>query len=121
MLKRFVFLLAVLLLAPRLVVAQTVSTSLVWSHVPDTLAHVNGYTFTQKIDAAAATVITPTCVAAGANVNCSTPIVLTPGNHTIVVTATNAAGTASGTLNYVAPASPTQPVSIAITIQITVP
>lgn len=70
---------------------------------------------------AAATAITPTCQTAGANVTCQTPIVLTSGTHTIIVTATNAGGSASGTLNYVPPAGPTTPSSLQITIQITVP
>lgn len=101
--------------------AQTVTRSLAWTQSGDTLTSVNGYTFSQKIDAAQATQITPTCQTAGVNVTCASPIVLTSGTHTIILTATNAAGSASATLNYVPPPAPTTPVSVQITIQITVP
>lgn len=117
----FVFVLVAIVLAPAVVAAQTVNRNLEWDHLADTLARVNGYVFTLKIDAAAATAITPQCQTAGADVHCKTPITLTPGNHTIVVSATNANTTSSGTLNYVPPPAPSTPVNITITISITVP
>jgi hypothetical protein len=110
-----------LLLAASSAHAQTVSRTLTWTQLNDQIGTVNGYTFTVKLDAAAAVQVTPVCQSAGANVTCATPIVLTSGSHTITVTATNAGGSASGTLNYVPPAGPTTPTSVQITIQITVP
>lgn len=119
--NRFAFLILVLLALPSVVQAQTTTKVLSWSHVPDTLTVVNGYTFTLKIDAGTVSQISPTCATAGANVTCSTPIVLTSGTHTLVVTATNGNGSASGSFNYVPGASPTQPTNIVITVTITVP
>lgn len=102
--------------------AQTVGKTLAWTQQNEALATVSTYTWALKIDAAPATAATATCQTAGANVTCTTPITLTAGNHTVVLTAINAAGlSASGTLNYVPGVAPATPSNIQITIQITVP
>jgi hypothetical protein len=100
--------------------AQTVTQTLNWDHLADTLAHVNGYTFALKINANPATQITPTCVANGSNVHCTNPITVVAGD-VILLTATNAAGSASGTLTYNPGAIPTQPTTITVTVLIKVP
>lgn len=101
--------------------AQTVTYTLQWDHVGDILSNVNTYTFGLKIDAATAIAISPTCATNGLNVTCTTPVSLISGNHTITVTASNANGTASGTLNYVPPVAPINPSNIKVIVKITVP
>lgn len=104
--------------------SQTVTQSLQWDQGFTgtlTLADVQAFTYTLKIDATAATSATVTCIAGASVPRCSTPINLAAGPHTLVITATNMNGTASGTLNYVPGASPTGPVNITIVTNITVP
>lgn len=101
--------------------AATVVDTLTWTQPNDTIANVNTYVFSLTLDTAAPVQVTATCATAGVNVNCSTPITLTPGNHTITLTATDAAGSASGSLSYVAPPLPTTPGSVTVRIVITVP
>lgn len=64
-----------------------------------------------KIDAATATVITPTCAVVSSVRTCELPFpALTPGPHTLVLVAFNAAGEASSdpfaVLVFVAPVKP---------------
>lgn len=109
------------LLSGGVATAQTTSATLQWSHA-DSLINVQGYTFSLKIDAAAPTALTATCVAGTSVVNCTAPITTNLAvTHTIVVTAMNAAGSAAGTLNYVPPATPAPLSSVKIVITITVP
>lgn len=104
-----------------LVHAQTITQSLEWDHATDTLANIQAYTFTLKIDAGPVVQIAPTCVAQAPTAHCKTPITLASGTHVLIVTATNANGTASGTLNYVPGQQPSGPVNIVIVTKITVP
>lgn len=113
--------LAICLSAARTGQAQTITDTLTWTQPSDTLANVNTYTFSLKIDTGTAAQITATCATAGVNVNCTSPITLSAGNHTVVLTATDSAGSAVGTLNYTAPNLPTTPGSIVVRIVITVP
>lgn len=99
--------------------AQTVTRSLGWTQPNDVLSAVNAYTFSLTVDAGPVAPVTPVCQTAGVNVTCTAPITLAPGHHIIVLTATNASVSASGTLDYMPP--PTTPVNIQITIKITVP
>lgn len=103
--------------------AQTVTRTLQYEFATTPLAEVNTYVTTLKIDAAAATQISPTCVAGTTPAtSCSTPITLTSGTHTIVVTVFNTSGvSASGTLNYDPGSNPGTPINIKIVIKITVP
>lgn len=102
--------------------AQTVNRTLTWTQPGETPSLVSTYTWGLKVDAATVAPITPTCQTAGANVTCSTPIVLTPGSHQITVSVVNTAGISnSGTFNYVSPAGPAAPINFQITFQITVP
>ena len=101
--------------------AQTITRTLQWTQPADTVANVATYTTTVRIDAGAPAIQTPACTQAGPDVTCSTPIVLTSGPHTIVLTQTNGGGQASGTLNYVPPAPPTGPGSFRVVVTITVP
>ena len=111
-----------LLLGTTSAYAQTVSQSLAWDHLADTLANVQTYTFDLKIDAATAVPAIATCVAAGANVHCTTPLALTSGTHTLILTAVNAtAVTPSDPFTYTPGANPTKPVNLTIIVKITVP
>ncbi len=93
---------------------------MVWDEA-DTLVNINSYVYSLKIDSATATQLVATCAVVSTNVHCTSPIILSSGSHTIVLTATNGAGSASATLNYVPGTLPTTPVNLGITITITVP
>ena len=117
-------LLAALLAAPPLT-AQTVTQTLQFDFIGDTLPAVQADFLSLKLDTAEAVRITPTCVQMpSALVTCAWPLVpvLTPGTHTLVVTRTSAVNglSASGTLVY-SPTPPTGPTTIKIVINITVP
>lgn len=120
--KKFI-LTIVFLFISSLSFAQTVTDTLVWDQLNETVANTATYVYTYKLDTAAATVITPTCAAVTTNVHCTVLIpTLTSGNHTILVNATNpSAVTVTGTLNYVPGAAPGVFTNITITIKITVP
>lgn len=100
--------------------AQTVTRALEWNHLASALSDVQAATFTLTIDQAKPVAVTATCVTQGADVHCATPITLTPGSHTVTLTATTAGGSGSGTVNYVPPPVLT-PSGLTITIKITVP
>ena len=115
----------VLLCVPVLASAQTVIRSLEWDQIGanETLANVQAYTTTLKIDAGAVMQIAPVCTAQGPGVHCVyTPLLLASGVHTLTLTETNIAGSAStGALTYTPGVAPAAPTSITVTIKITVP
>ena len=118
-------LVALLLLVPAPLMAQTVTQTLQFDFVGDTLSVVQADFLMLKLDTAEAVRITSTCVQATPSlVTCSSSIVpvLMPGTHTLVVTRTSVVNglTASGTLVY-SPSPPTGPTNIKIIINVTVP
>lgn len=116
------FIVALLVFVATPVHAQTVNRTLTWTQPGEALTLVSTYTWGLKIDAAVVAPMTPTCQTAGANVTCSTPIVLAQGSHQITVSVVNTAGVSNnGTFNYVSPAGPAAPMNFQITFQITVP
>ena len=90
-----------------------------WEQPNATLAQAQGYSYSLKVDAAAATAITATCAGTTA-ITCSTPMpVLAAGSHTLVVTATNGFGSASS-----APfpgSSPSAPINLTVIVNVTIP
>jgi hypothetical protein len=102
--------------------AQTTTSKLEWQHDTD-LATVQGYTFVLKADALAAVLVPATCVATSPVLTtCNTPLLVNLTlPHTIILSAVNASGIASGTLNYVPPPSPIPSKQLKVIIQITVP
>jgi hypothetical protein len=122
--KKLAGLLALLLLAAPLG-AQTVTKSLEWDE-PEAIAVVSTFITTVKIDAASAVQVTPTystATAPGMLTHGKTPITLTAGTHTIVLTVTNPSGVSASAapLNYNPGVAPGTPVSVVITVTITVP
>lgn len=112
---------AALLLAPPLARSAAAQTG---SHVDwneaDTLANVQGYTFTWKVDGGAPIPLTATCTlpASATLVACTAPIPTPPnGSHTYVLTASNAFGSAGATVSGAPPATPG---GLKITIIVTV-
>lgn len=103
---------------------QTTTATLSWSQT-ETLATVQTFTYTLKVDSGSAVAITPTCLAAVApatGTTCANPFAptppLTPGVHIIAITATNGIGSATGVLNGATPSVPTQ---IKLIFTVTVP
>jgi len=79
-----ILLVALLLLIPALVEAQT-TTTLGWDHIGATPAQVAIFNHVVKVDDVVVTG-TPTCVANGANTACKFPVgVLANGSHTFNV------------------------------------
>lgn len=107
----------IVLLAAVSAQAQTVTRTLNWNQPNATLAEVQGYTYTTQVDAAPPVITKPSCVA-GTPVTCTAPITFASGPHTITLTAINAFGQASVSLSG---APPSAPVSVTVTISVTVP
>jgi hypothetical protein len=97
--------------------AQTISRTMRWGQPNTTLAEVQALVYTSQVDNAPAVLVTPTCVA-GTPVTCSAPITFTSGPHTITLTASNAFGSTSASITG---APPSAPVSVTVTISVTVP
>lgn len=111
-----------LLLLASPVKAQTVTTSVAWEQDGDTLTNINQYVYTFKIDSAAPVQLTQACTLVGTQVTCNAPITMTTNApHSIALTATNGAGSATTTANYVPPTAPLNPKNVKTIIKITVP
>ena len=118
-----IFLVTAFTLIAQIATAQTITATLGWTDA-DTLANVNAYTVSLKMDTAAAVLITPTCAVSGTVVACTAPLTgfVTSAAHTIVLTNTNASGeSASATLNYTPPPPPVSGAGLSIVIKITIP
>ena len=107
--------------APSLLGAQT-GPKVQWDQA-ESVATAAGFAYALKVDASAPTPLVTTCAplasTPGLLSHCSAPLpTLTPGTHTLTVTATNAFGTASSSPLTGAP--PTAPVNIVITITVQV-
>lgn len=93
--------------------AQTVTPTIEYDYLNDTIANVN--TYTQVITLNGTVLANPTCAQAGANVTCSVPApgALTTGDNTVKVTATKngvvAETTMTGLKIGTGPKSPTGP------------
>jgi hypothetical protein len=113
------FLLAIFLLWPTILCAQTASYRLAWDHLGVLPAFVTqNYAFTLKVDTNAPAPMTPLCVAKGTtDTTCSIPV--TAGVHTYVVGATSAGGPSNSDPFTVTGTS--QPVHMAIIVTVTVP
>ena len=99
--------------------AQTVSPRLQWDQPNATVAEAQAYAYTLKVDSAAAVNLTQTCALVGTVTRCTAPITpLTSGTHTLTLTVFNGFGSVSAGLTG---SSPTTPVSISITITISIP
>ncbi len=90
-----------------------------------TLAKVQAYSYTTKVDTLAAEVTTQACALAGSAVNCTAPLssaalaqMATAGQHTITLTAINSFGAGVGTLTGAAASGP---ISITIVVKVTIP
>lgn len=122
---RLTFVVALLLLYAAPVSAQTVTRQAEWDHQADTLITVSTYAYTLKVDAAVPVSLTASCAQAGANVHCIAPLPaavntqLTPGAHTLVLSAINAFGSISSAPLTGSP--PTGPISFKLTFTISIP
>lgn len=104
--------------------AQTVQQTLQYQYVGIPVSIVNTYQTFLKVDTGVALPILPICLVdtvVTTNTTCTSPIILTSGNHTITVTAVVNGQSASGTLNYIPGAGPGTPTTITITIVVKVP
>lgn len=100
--------------------AQTAVAKLQWTQnnltSTATLADIQGYTYTLKVDGGPAQLLTATCVAP---LTCTAPLpTMASGTHTLALTATNAFGSGSTTLNGTPPANP---INVTVTVSVTVP
>jgi hypothetical protein len=115
--KRILFV-VVFLLCSSAARAQATQT-LAWSYVGVPVATVNTYQTNLKINTGPNNAIAPTCVAAGANTNCSfpvpSPIVLKTGDSITVTASLNGQSAATTLLVGPGPATPTT-ITITITI-----
>lgn len=102
--------------------AQTPSFKLGWNQTlgaSETFASLASYQWTLKIDANAATVVTATCVN-GTPPSCTAPLpAMTPGTHTLVLTAFNGFGSAASAPFTGGP--PQTPVIVSVTVTVTIP
>lgn len=116
------FLIAVLLLLPRLAHAQTVVQSAEWDFLNSTTAALSGFTYTSQVNTGAVVLVTPTCANASVNVHCSYPV--TPAlksGDTVTLTIFNAGGVANALKTTFAPGAVIATSGFTITIKITVP
>lgn len=119
--KRLLLTIGVLLFA-HAALAQTVTRLAEWEQPGATVAEAQGYAYTLKIDSAAPVVLTHTCAAVSSVTRCTAPLasaLLTPGTHTLVLTASNAFGSASSPPLTGAP--PAGPVTFKLTFTISIP
>lgn len=100
--------------------AQTVSRALHWSVLDDRLEHVQENTWTLSIDGGDVVIILPVCVYTD-QVTCRVPIELAPGDHTIVLVATNGGGQAWAQLDYEYEPPPIPPSNLKVIVTVTVP
>lgn len=120
--KKILLLISFALLIPSVAHSQTVQQTLEYDYLATTPVAVATYTQSLKINTAAAAIITPVCAAVGANTHCTLPLTtVIKSGDILVVSATNGAGSSSGSLTYNPGSIPTAPTTIAITIIIKVP
>lgn len=116
---------SLLILVPSLTNAQTVTKNLEWDE-PEAVSVVSTFITTVKVDAAVPVQVSPSYSAstmAGMLTHGKTPVTLTSGVHVIILTVTNTSGvsTSAAPLNYNPGVAPGTPVSVVITVTITVP
>ena len=103
--------------------AQVVPTlTLQWDQ-PEVLATVQGYSYTYTVDGGQPVLLAPACVVLtgvpGAHTRCTGPIAELPaGAHTLVLTAWGGSGSAAS--DPLATTPPGKPLSVSITITITI-
>jgi len=106
---------ALILVTATAVLAQAIPTSkLGWDQGAPTLAEAQGYTYLVYADGATTPLtLTATCVGTATPFQCEAPFpAFTPGNHTLTMSAKNAAGESAKTAPFpftfvVIPATPT--------------
>lgn len=115
----FAVLACLVALAPA-VVGQTPVWRLQWDQPAPTLAEAQGYLYSVRVDTQAPTSLTATCAGTAPAKLCSAPLPpLTSGPHTLVLTATNAFGSASSA--PLAGAPPLPAINVTVIVQVTVP
>lgn len=102
--------------------AQTLTRTADWEQPGATVPEAQSYAYTLKIDSNAPILLTQTCAAVASTTRCTAPLaasLLTPGTHTLILTASNSFGSASSAALTGAP--PTGPVTFKLTFTISIP
>jgi hypothetical protein len=112
-------LISLTVVAPVLAQAQAGPTSRFgWSQVATDLPSASGFTYRAYLDASATgTTLTATCTGTASPFSCTAPIpAVTPGTHTVALTAANVAGESlkSSVTTFQMVAVPSAPTSIVI-------
>ena len=107
---------------PALASAQTTTFSLGWDQPvvgTQTIADVNAFVYTLKINAGTAVQTPQTCVA-GTPIKCTTPLPATvKSGDVVVLTATNGFGSGSGSTTV--PGGASAPVNVTVIVKVTIP
>lgn len=102
--------------------AQTTAFTLGWDQpvtAPQTIADVNAYVYTLKINTGTGAQTPQTCVA-GTPIKCTTPLPATiKSGDVVTLTATNGFGSGSGSTTV--PGGAAAPVNVTIIVKVTVP